>query len=139
MLDGNWLNEKEKAFYREVSADMTDSLQLAVFFLLPYKKAFKQTAALRIMKREKLFYHTHNQRSASLRSLCDFLGRYYGKKVLLLLDEYDTPMQEAYVIIPIFYLLPAAGKTIFIQRGKHFGFCKAKRILIFTRTDIGVN
>lgn len=29
--------------------------------------------------------------------LSDFLSRYYGKKVLILLDEYDTPMQEAYV------------------------------------------
>ncbi len=29
--------------------------------------------------------------------LCKFLYRYYGKKVIILLDEYDTPMQEAYV------------------------------------------
>ncbi len=29
--------------------------------------------------------------------LSDFLHRYYGKKVIVLLDEYDTPMQEAYV------------------------------------------
>lgn len=29
--------------------------------------------------------------------LCSFLYRYYGKKVIVLLDEYDTPMQEAYV------------------------------------------
>lgn len=28
--------------------------------------------------------------------LSDFLSRYYGKKVIILLDEYDTPMQEAY-------------------------------------------
>ena len=33
----------------------------------------------------------------SLRSLSDFLNRYYGKRVIILLDEYDTPMQEAYV------------------------------------------
>lgn len=33
----------------------------------------------------------------SLHTLCDFMGRYYKKKVILLLDEYDTPMQEAYV------------------------------------------
>lgn len=33
----------------------------------------------------------------SLRKLSDYLYRYYGKKVILLLDEYDTPMQEAYV------------------------------------------
>ena len=29
--------------------------------------------------------------------LCKFLSNYYGKKVIILLDEYDTPMQEAYV------------------------------------------
>ena len=33
----------------------------------------------------------------SLHMLCDFMQRYYNKKVLLLLDEYDTPMQEAYI------------------------------------------
>ena len=27
----------------------------------------------------------------------NYLSRYYGKKVIILLDEYDTPMQEAYV------------------------------------------
>ena len=30
--------------------------------------------------------------------LSDYLYRYYGKKVIILLDEYDTPMQEAYVL-----------------------------------------
>ena len=33
----------------------------------------------------------------ALHRLSDFLCRYYGKKVIILLDEYDTPMQEAYV------------------------------------------
>ncbi len=33
----------------------------------------------------------------ALHYLSDFLYRYYGKKVIILLDEYDTPMQEAYV------------------------------------------
>ena len=33
----------------------------------------------------------------SLHKLAGFLSRYYGKKVIILLDEYDTPMQEAYV------------------------------------------
>ncbi len=33
----------------------------------------------------------------ALYQLSDFLCRYYGKKVIILLDEYDTPMQEAYV------------------------------------------
>ena len=29
--------------------------------------------------------------------LSNYLSRYYGKKVIILLDEYDTPMQEAYI------------------------------------------
>lgn len=62
LLEGNLLNEKEKAYYQEISADMSDS-----------------TAA------------------SSLRTMSDYLSRYYGKKVIILLDEYDTPMQEAYV------------------------------------------
>jgi len=62
LLEGSLMNEKEKRFYQEVTADMSDS-----------------TAA------------------AALRSLSDFLSRYYGKKTIILLDEYDTPMQEAYV------------------------------------------
>ncbi len=33
----------------------------------------------------------------SIYQLCNYLHRYYGKKVIVLLDEYDTPMQEAYV------------------------------------------
>ena len=33
----------------------------------------------------------------SLHQLSLYLSRYYGKNVLILLDEYDTPMQEAYV------------------------------------------
>ena len=33
----------------------------------------------------------------ALYNLSDFLSRYYGKNVIILLDEYDTPMQEAYV------------------------------------------
>ena len=33
----------------------------------------------------------------AIHNLSEFLYRYYGKKVIVLLDEYDTPMQEAYV------------------------------------------
>ncbi len=61
LLKQNLLNDKERDFYQEVTARMSDS-----------------TA------------------SVALRSLMDFLYRYYGKKVLIFLDEYDTPMQEAY-------------------------------------------
>ena len=34
--------------------------------------------------------------SSSINLLSEFLYSYYGKRVILLLDEYDTPMQEAY-------------------------------------------
>ena len=62
LLNGDLLNEREKAFCRSISANMSDSMA-----------------------------------AASLRALSDFLGKYYGKKTIILLDEYDTPMQEAYV------------------------------------------
>lgn len=54
-------------------------------------------------KNEKIFYRKispdmENYVAAdSLNALCNFLRKYYGKKVIILLDEYDTPMQEAYV------------------------------------------
>jgi hypothetical protein len=38
-----------------------------------------------------------SQMEMSLYFLSGYLRRYYGKKVIILLDEYDTPMQEAYV------------------------------------------
>ncbi len=33
----------------------------------------------------------------AIHSLCIYLEKYYGKKVIVLLDEYDTPMQEAWL------------------------------------------
>lgn len=62
LLEGNLLNEKEKRFFRNVTADMEN-------YIL----------------------------SASLKTLSNYLYRYYRKKVIIILDEYDTPMQEAYV------------------------------------------
>ena len=35
--------------------------------------------------------------ATSISVLCEYMSRYYGKNVIVLLDEYDTPMQEAYV------------------------------------------
>ena len=40
---------------------------------------------------------SNSDATSSLYQLSDYLYRYYGKKVIILLDEYDTPMQEAYV------------------------------------------
>lgn len=33
----------------------------------------------------------------AINSLCVYLERHYGKKVIVILDEYDTPMQEAWL------------------------------------------
>ncbi len=62
LTDGGLLNEKEKDFYRKVSADMEEYIA-----------------------------------TESINFLSGILERYYGKRVIILLDEYDTPMQEAYV------------------------------------------
>ena len=62
LLDSGCLNEKEKEFFRKVSAEMENYVA-----------------------------------ADSLRTLSDYLARYYGKKPIILLDEYDTPMQEAYL------------------------------------------
>ena len=56
------LNEKEKAYFEYVNANMSNTIA---------------AMALRRL------------------SLC--MNAHYGKKVLILLDEYDTPLQEAYV------------------------------------------
>ena len=35
--------------------------------------------------------------AVAINYMSDYLSRYYNKKVLVLLDEYDTPLQEAYI------------------------------------------
>ncbi len=54
-------------------------------------------------EQEKQFFNRVNAQmdtmtaTMALYQLSLFLERYYGKKVLIFLDEYDTPMQEAYL------------------------------------------
>ena len=56
-----------------------------------------------LTEKEKAYFRSVDIRmdeptaTMGLHNLSDYLSRYYGKKVLILLDEYDTPMQEAYV------------------------------------------
>ena len=40
---------------------------------------------------------TEEEAGTALNNLAGYMYRYYGKKVIIILDEYDTPMQEAYV------------------------------------------
>lgn len=40
---------------------------------------------------------TDSMAACALRELACYLSRYYGKKIIILLDEYDTPLQEAWI------------------------------------------
>ncbi len=76
----------------------------------------------------------------ALNALSDYLMRYYGKKVIILLDEYDTPMQEAYVhgywdeLVPfIRSLFNAAFKTTaFLERAVMTGITRISKESIFS-------
>ena len=56
-----------------------------------------------LTKKDKVYFDrigygmSDSDATSSIHQLAGFLSRYYGKKVIILLDEYDTPMQEAYV------------------------------------------
>ncbi len=61
------------------------------------------TASDRLLPEEKKDFRSISKdmpeitATMSLHWLSRFLYKFYGKKVIILLDEYDTPMQEAYV------------------------------------------
>lgn len=54
-------------------------------------------------RKEQAYYNSVNENmtetvaTMAIHSLSNYLYGYYGKKVIILLDEYDTPMQEAYI------------------------------------------
>ena len=105
LLEGDLLKEKEKRFFRNVTAEMENY----VF-------------------------------SASLKTLSNYLYRYYGKKVIILLDEYDTPMQEAYIkgywreLVELTRsLFNAAFKTNpFLERAVMTGITRVSRESVFS-------
>lgn len=76
----------------------------------------------------------------ALYQLSDFLSRYYKKKVIILLDEYDTPMQEAYVDgywkeLTDFTrsLFNAAFKTnLWLERGIMTGITRVSKESVFS-------
>ena len=76
----------------------------------------------------------------AIHKLCKFLYDYYGKKVIILLDEYDTPMQEAYVhgfwselVYFTTSLFNATFKTNpYLERGIMTGITRVSRESIFS-------
>lgn len=76
----------------------------------------------------------------ALYQLSRYLCRYYGKKVIILLDEYDTPMQEAYLNgfweeLAVFFrgLLNSAFKTNpYLERAVMTGVTRVSKESIFS-------
>ena len=76
----------------------------------------------------------------ALHKMSDFLSRYYKKKVIILLDEYDTPMQEAYVegyweqlVSFTRSLFNASFKTNpFLERALKTGITRGSREAVFS-------
>lgn len=77
---------------------------------------------------------------SSLGTLSEFLYRYYGKKVIILLDEYDTPLQEAWVygywqemVELIRGLFNSTFKTnSYLERGLMTGITRVSRESVFS-------
>ena len=78
--------------------------------------------------------------SLALHHLSNYLYRYYGKKVIILLDEYDTPMQEAYangywekLVVFTRSLLNSTFKTNpCLERGLMTGITRVSKESIFS-------
>ena len=76
----------------------------------------------------------------SLNALSSLLMRHYGKKVIILLDEYDTPMQEAYIdgyweelVAFIRNLFNAAFKTNpYLERAIMTGITRVSKESVFS-------
>ncbi len=78
--------------------------------------------------------------SSTIQRLCEWLNRFYGKKTLVLLDEYDTPLQEAYIqgywdelVAYTRALFNSTFKTNpFLERGAMTGITRVSRESIFS-------
>lgn len=81
----------------------TTSYRIRQLLMMLYEKYVFLTEGEHLSDAEKEIFHrmrtsmSEEDASLALYRLSDYLCRYYGKKVIILLDEYDTPMQEAYV------------------------------------------
>lgn len=61
--------------------------------LITRPRRFGKTLNLNMLK----CFFSKQYTGRTINYLSDYMSRYYGEKVLIFLDEYDTPMQEAYV------------------------------------------
>ncbi len=92
----SFANVKEKDFE-------STSYQIRQLLMMLYEKNVFLEGSSCLSDAEKATFHRmrtgmrEEDASLALYRLSDYLFRYYGKKVIILLDEYDTPMQEAYI------------------------------------------
>ncbi|MGN0414065.1 MAG: AAA family ATPase [Agathobacter sp.] len=92
----SFANVKEKDFE-------STSYQIRQLLMMLYEKNVFLEESSCLSDAEKATFHRmrtgmrEEDASLALYRLSDYLFRYYGKKVIILLDEYDTPMQEAYI------------------------------------------
>ena len=84
----NYLSAKMKLYQILVELYAKNNFLIKENFLTDTDKQFFQSVSMDMPEYVA---------TAALKKLSDYLSRYYGKSVLILLDEYDTPMQEAYV------------------------------------------
>lgn len=92
----SFANIKEKTFEtaRRKICQLIVNLYAHYYFLVESDK---------MTNKDKEYFHRvsvdmdDSDATLALYQLSDYLCRHYGRKVIILLDEYDTPMQEAYV------------------------------------------
>lgn len=81
----------------------TASYRIRQILMKEYEKNAFLRKSDRLSETEKSYFErmasemSEEDAPFALYQLSDFLFRSYGRKVIILLDEYDTPMQEAYV------------------------------------------
>ena len=76
----------------------------------------------------------------AIHSMAGFMQRYYGQKVIIILDEYDTPMQDSWILgyweetVRFFSgLFNSTFKTNeYLERGLITGITRVARESIFT-------
>lgn len=90
------------AYVKEVSYEQARKKICEAIVDLYNKYAFLAKGNILEQKEKRYYYGISSDWddadiTISLRRISEYLYRYYGKKVIILLDEYDTPMQEAYV------------------------------------------
>ena len=88
---------------KETNYDDTRERILQIIRNLYIKFSFLKDSAV-LEKADKAYFDrilgdkvSNPDLTAAIYQLSGYLYHYYGKKVIILLDEYDTPMQEAYV------------------------------------------